>query len=35
MISGFSFTNKTLLGFDVKGQYNFDVEEYEVYSIQI
>ena len=34
MISGFSFTNKTLLGFDVKGQYNFDVE-YEVYSIQI
>ena len=33
--SGFSFTNKTLLGFDVKGQYNFDVEEYEVYSIQI
>ena len=33
--SGFSFTNKSLLGVDVKGKYNFDVDDYEVYSIQI
>lgn len=33
--SGFSFTNKTLLGVNVKGKYNLDVEDYEVYSIQI
>ena len=33
--SCFTFNNKTLLGVDVKGEYQFDVEEYEVYSIQI
>ena len=29
----FTFKNKDLVGVDVKGQYNFDVEDYEVYSI--
>ena len=31
--SGFTFKNKDLVGVDTKGQYNFDVEDYEVYSI--
>ena len=31
--SGFTFKNKDLVGVDVKGQYYFDVEDYEVYSI--
>ena len=31
--SGFTFKNKDLVGVDVKGQYNFNVEDYEVYSI--
>ena len=31
--SGFTFKNKDLVGVDVKGKYNFDVEDYEVYSI--
>ena len=33
--SGFTFKNKDLVGVDTKGQYNFDVEDYEVYSIII
>ena len=32
---GFTFKNKDLVGVDTKGQYNFDVEDYEVYSIII
>ena len=31
--SVFSFKNKDLVGVDTKGQYKFDVEDYEVYSI--
>ena len=31
--SGFTFKNKDLVGVDTKGQYYFDVEDYEVYSI--
>ena len=31
----FTFTNKNFIGFDVKGQYFFDVEDYEVYAIQM
>ena len=31
--SAFTFKNKDLVGVDVKGIYNFDVEDYEVYSI--
>ena len=31
----FSFRNKDLIGVDNKGKYNFDVEDYEVYSIKI
>ena len=31
----FTFTNKNFIGFDVKGQYFFDVEDYEVNAIQI
>ena len=30
---GFTFKNKDLVGVDTKGKYNFDVEDYEVYSI--
>ena len=30
----YNFTNKNLVGVDAEGQYNFDVEDYEVYSIQ-
>ena len=33
--SVFSFKNKDLVGVDAKGKYNFDVEDYEVYSIII
>ena len=31
----FTFKNKDLIGVDVGGQYFFDVEDYEVYSVQI
>jgi len=31
--SGFTFKNKDLVGVETKGRYNFDVEDYEVYSI--
>ena len=31
----FTFKNKDLIGIDVGGQYFFDVEDYEVYSVQI
>ena len=31
----YTFRNKDLVGIDVKGKYNFDVEDYEVYSIII
>ena len=31
----FSFKNKELLGIEVKGNYNFDLDDYEVYSISI
>ena len=31
--SGFTFKNEDLVGVDTKGQYKFDVEDYEVYSI--
>ena len=31
----YTFRNKDLVGVDVKGEYNFDVEDYEVYSIII
>ena len=31
--NAFTFKNKDLVGVDVQGQYNFDVEDYEVYSI--
>ena len=30
----YNFSNKNLVGVDAEGQYNFDVEDYEVYSIQ-
>ena len=32
--SAFTFRNKDLVGVDVKGEYYFDVEDFEVYSIQ-
>ena len=32
--SAFNFKNKDLVGVDVKGLYKFDVEDYEVYSIE-
>ena len=32
--SAFTFRNKDLVGVDCKGQYKFDVVDYEVYSIQ-
>ena len=31
----YTFRNQDLVGIDVKGQYNFDIEDYEVYSIII
>ncbi len=31
----FTFKNKDLVGVDVKGQYSFDIEDYEVYAIMM
>ena len=31
----YTFRNQDLVGIDIKGQYNFDIEDYEVYSIII
>ena len=32
-LSAYTFKNKDLIGVDVSGQYHFDVDDYEVYSI--